>query len=169
MFAIIKNNAFERFLPEGVSFKIGNAVYPQDWLNLSTPAEKAALGIVDVVYGQRADDRYYWVTQEPPVYEDGVVKVDCTAIPKNLSDCQKVAVNQVNQTAYSLLVTTDYMDSRKIHDPDYVAPEAWISWRASVRAAADQLKTEINAATNVEELAAIVIQFPNDPNWEPNI
>ena len=168
MFAIIKNNAIERFLPEGVSFKIGNNVYPQNWLNLSTPAEKAALGIVDVVYDTRPDDKWYWVTEQSPVYADGVVTIDYTATPKDLAVGQAQLVSQVNQIVHSLLFPTDFMDSRKAHDPDYVAPEVWIAWRASVRATAKQLKTNINATTTVDELAAIVFDFPHDPDWKDN-
>lgn len=165
MFAIIKNNAIERFLPEGIAFKIDSTVYAQNWLNTSTPAEKAALGIVDVVYSNRPDDKWYWVTEQSPVYADGVVKIDYTATPKDLAQCQKQMVNQVNQTVHSMLFPTDFMDSRKVHDPDYVAPEAWLTWRASVRSTATQIKAAINAATNVDELAAVVIEFPHDPDW----
>lgn len=168
MFAIIKNNAFERFLPEGVSFKIGNIVYPQNWLNLSTPSEKAALGIVDVVYGDRPDDKWYWVTEQPPVYANGVVTIDYTATPKDLAASQGLLVNQVNQTVHSMMFPTDFMDSRKAHDPEYVAPEAWIAWRATIRSTATQIRAKINAAANVDELAAIVITFPHDPDWTDN-
>ena len=168
MFAIIKNNAIERFLPEGVAFKIDSTVYAQNWLNTSTPAEKKALGIVDVIYGQRADDKYYWVTEQKPVYANGVVTIDYTATPKDLAAGQAQLVSQVNQTVHSLLFPTDFMDSRKAHDPDYVAPAAWIAWRASVRATAKQLKTDINATTTVDELAALVLDFPHDPDWKDN-
>ena len=168
MFAIIKNNAIERFLPEGVAFKIDSTVYAQNWLNTSTPAEKKAIGIVDVIYGTRPDDRYYWVTEQKPVYANSVVTIDYTATPKDLSAGQAQLVNQVNQAVHSLLFPTDFMDSRKAHDPEYVAPEAWIAWRASVRSTAKQLKADINATTSVDELAAIVLDFPHDPDWKDN-
>ena len=168
MFAIIKDSKIDRFLPEGIAFKIDSTVYPQNWLNLSTPADKAAAGIVDVVYGQRPDDKWYWVTEQAPVYADGVVTIDYTATPKDLAASQAQLVSQVNQTVHSLLFPTDFMDFRKAHDPEYVAPEAWIAWRSSVRATAKQLKTDINATTTVDELAAIVLDFPRDPDWKDN-
>ena len=76
MFAIIKSNQFVQFLPEGTPFKLDGVQYPANFLNLSTPDEKARLGIVDVVYGQRADDRYYWVSEDAPVVDGGVVKIN---------------------------------------------------------------------------------------------
>jgi hypothetical protein len=165
MFAIIKDNAFERFLPEGIAFKIGNTVYAQDWLNLSTPAEKTALGIVDTVYGQRPDDKYYWVTELPPVYADGVVAIDYTATPKDLAGCVKQAVDAINAQAYSILLPTDWM-AVKAFETGSVVAEDWAAWRQEIRTQAAQAIAEIEACLDVEALAALPsVEWANDPNW----
>jgi hypothetical protein len=170
MFAIIKDNAFERFLPEGIAFKIGNTVYPQDWLNLSTPAEKAALGIVDVIYGERPDDKYYWVTEQPPVYADGVVTIGYTSTPKDLSGCIKQAVDAINAQAYSILLPSDWM-AVKAFETGSVVAEDWAAWRQEIRTQAAQAIAEIEACADVEALAALAtVKWANDPNWvEPAV
>jgi hypothetical protein len=165
MFAIIKDNAFEQFLPEGIAFKIGNTVYPQDWLNLSTPAQKAALGIVDVIYGTRPNDQYYWVTQQPPVYANGVVTIDYTATPKDLAGCVKQAVDAINAQAYSILLPSDWMAVKAFETGSVVAPE-WSAWRQEIRTQAAAGIAAVEACTTVVELANLPqVQWANDPNY----
>ena len=49
---------------EGQPFTIDGVQYPQNWLNLSTPEDKAALGLVEVTtVGTREDDKYFWVSE----------------------------------------------------------------------------------------------------------
>ena len=165
MFAIISENKFVAFLLPNKDLRLGDKKYPSYFLDTATAEEKKALGIVDVVYGSKADDRYYWIVEQDPVYANGVVEVNYTATPKDLNGCKNLAISQVNQMVHAILLSTDFMDSRKAHDPEYVAPEVWIAWRSSVRAAAKQIKADINATKTVDELAAIVIAFPHDPDY----
>jgi hypothetical protein len=165
MFAIIKNNAIDRFLPEGVAFKIDSTVYAQNWLNTSTPAEKAALGIVDVIYGTRPDDKWYWVTEQPPVYADGVVTIDYTATPKDLAGCVKQAVDAINAQAYSILLPTDWM-AVKAFETGSVVQADWAAWRQEIRTQAEQGIAAVEACTTVVELANLPqVQWANDPNY----
>lgn len=164
MFAIVKNNQFVNFLPENTPFKLDGTQYPANYLNLSTPQEKTKLGIVDVVYGQRADDKYYWVSEDAPVVDGNVVKVNYTATPKDFAECQKQAVSAVESQAYSILQPSDYMEIRNLRDPSY-KPE-WMEWRQKVR---DQARIEfmlIQGCETVDQLAALAtITWPHDPDY----
>ena len=54
-----------QYLREGLEFTLDDIQYPANWLNLSTPEEKAALDLVEVItVGERKDDRYYWVSEQ---------------------------------------------------------------------------------------------------------
>lgn len=165
MFAIISQNQFVKFLPEGTPFDLNGTQYPQNWLNLSTPQEKAKLGIVDVVYGQRADDKYYWVSEDAPVVDGGVVKVNYTATPKDLAECLKQALSAVNAQAYSLLLPSDWMVVKAIESSSNV-PTVWSAWRQEIRDQAANQVTAINACTTVDELAALPsVEWAHDPNY----
>jgi len=165
MFAIIKSNQFVQFLPEGTPFKLDGVQYPQNWLNLSTPQEKARLGIVDVVYGQRADDRYYWVSENAPVVDGGVVKVDYTATPKDLFECQNQAVSAVNAAAYSILLPSDWMVVKAFETGVAVASD-WAAWRQKIRDEAAAQVAAITACKDIDSLAALApVQWANDPNF----
>ena len=164
MFAIIKSNQFVQFLPEGTPFKLDGVQYPANFLNLSTPQEKARLGIVDVVYGQRADDRYYWVSEDAPVVDGGVVKVNYTNTPKDLDACKKQALTTVKSAAYSLLQPTDYIDIRNMRDPNYKID--WMLWREQIRNQASAQLGLINACVDVASLAALPsVEWARSPDY----
>jgi hypothetical protein len=165
MFAIVKNNKFVNFLPENTPFKLDGVSYPQNWLNLSTPQEKAKLGIVDVVYGQRADDKYYWVSEDAPVVDNGVVKVNYTATPKDLAECLKQALSAVNAQAYSILLPSDWMVVKAVESSSNV-PTVWSAWRQEIRDQAANQITAISACTTVDQLAALPsVEWAHDPNY----
>lgn len=165
MFAIVKNNQFVNFLPENTPFKLDGNQYPANWCNLSTPEEKAAIGMVDVVYGQYPNDQYYWVSQDAPVYLEGVVTVNYTATPKDLLECQNQAATAVQAQAYSILLPTDWMVVKAVETGGTVAP-AWNTWRQEIRTQANAQVDAISACTTVDELAALPsVEWAHDPNY----
>jgi len=165
MFAIISNGIIAMFVPAGTAFEWDGIQYPQNWCNLSSPEEKAAIGMVDVVYGQYPNDQYYWVSQDAPVYKDGVVTIDYTATPKDLFECQSNAVNATNAAAYSILLPTDWMVVKAVETGGVVAP-SWNTWRQTIRTQAADYITAVNACKSVKELAALPsVQWAHDPDY----
>jgi len=170
-FAVVQNGQIEMLLQSGNPFVLNGVQYPANWLNLSTPEEKAELGIVDVVYAPMPNDQYYWVSQNAPVYNAQTNQVDIafTATPKNLVTLKANLVAQVNQTAYSILLPTDWMVVKAFETSTAIDP-AWNTWRAEIRTQADQGMTAIEACTSVEELEALpAIQWAHDPNYVPPV
>jgi hypothetical protein len=164
MFAIIENNNIAQFVPPGTPFTWDNNQYPANWCNLSTPEEKAAIGMVDVVYGQYPNDQYYWVSQDAPVYTGTVVEINYTATPKDLFECQLNAVNATNAAAYSILLPTDWMVVKAVETGGTVAPE-WNTWRQTIRTQAADHVAAVTACTTVAELAALPpVAWALDPN-----
>lgn len=87
MYAIVK---------DGQIVKTGNslaAMFPQVVIPARASAEfntwKAANGVVDVVYGARKDERFYFNTEDAPVVDGGQVKVNYTTTAKLLEDRQE--------------------------------------------------------------------------------
>jgi len=176
MFAIVQNNTVEQLLQPGTQFTVNGITYPDNWFQLATQEEKSALGIMDVVYGTRPDDRFYWVTELAPVINNGVVEINYTHTDKLLNDTPVVDkdgnpvyidgtqtqaiqtglktqyVNQIRDTVWKMLQPTDYMDSRKANDPSYTPSANWITWRAAIRTQATTQIAAINACTTVEQL-----------------
>ena len=165
MFAIIQNNLIALLVPAGTAFTWDGLQYSNNWCNLSTPEEKAAIGMVDVVYGSQPSDVYYWISQDAPVYADGVVTINYTATPKDLFECQSNAVNATNAAAYTILLPTDWMVVKAVETGGTVSP-AWNTWRQTIRTQCETQVAAISACTTVDELAALPpVVWAHDPNW----
>ena len=165
MFAIIQNNIIALLVPAGTAFTWNDISYPSNWLNLSSPEEKAAIGMVDVIYGTPANDQYYWVSQDAPVYTGTVVEINYTATPKDLFECQMQAVNNVNQTAWGILTPSDWMVV-KGYETKSAIPSAWNTWREDIRTQCRAQVIAINGCTTVDQLAALPpVQWANDPDY----
>jgi hypothetical protein len=167
MFAIVQNGIIMMLVQSGVAFEWDGVFYPANWTNLSTPEDKAAIGMVDVVYGQQANDQYYWVKQNAPVYnaETNQVDISFTNTPKDLATVKTSSVQQVNSTAYSILLPTDWMVVKAIETSTTV-PVDWNTWRESIRTTAATATTAIDSAVDVDAVATIMqgIVWPLSPD-----
>ena len=166
MFAIVQNNTIVQLVPEGTAFTLDEVQYPANWCNLSTPEEKTAIGMVDVIYGQAPSDIYYWVTQEAPALVDGQVVVTYTSTPKDLDATKANCKSQINATAYSLLLPNDWMVVKATETSTPIAP-AWNTWRQSIRTTAAGYTTAITDAADMPALEAVMgsITWPHDPDY----
>ena len=134
-------------LQEGVSFYDANGTqYPANWLNLSTEAEKAAIGITWVADPVRADDRFYW---------DGNIEN-----PKDLDVLKTTFKAQVKDTANKLLAQTDWYVIRKA-ERSVDIPTDIADKRSAIVTEANRLDSEIDLVDSVEGLIAIL----NNQNW----
>ena len=157
MFYVERTN---QYLTEGVAFTLDGINYANTWLNTSTPEEKTALDIVDVIIvGNRADDRYYWVSESL----NGAT-LTFTNTPKDLDEVKKNATTQINQEAYSLLSQSDWMVIKALETATEI-PVTWKTWRATIRSQANAAKTAINSASDVDQVAsAVQVDWAKDPN-----
>jgi len=144
-------------LPLDTPFEDAGIQYPANWLRLSTPEERAEIGITEVPDYPRPDDRFYYVTQNP----DGTYN----AVPKDLTQLKPQWCNQVDATAYSTLLTSDWMVVRKTEDNTPI-PADWTNYRTAVRAYAQTAKSNLNAATTLDAFiqVATTLTWPEDPN-----
>lgn len=167
MFAIVQNGIIMLLVQPGVAFEWEGNFYPANWCNVSTPQEKAAIGMVDVVYGPQADGQYYYVSQNAPVYNAQTNQVDITFTntPKDLTGVKTNAISQVNSTAYSILLPTDWMVVKAVETSTTV-PTDWNTWRESIRTTAATATTSINSATDVDAVETVMqnIDWPKDPD-----
>ena len=167
----------------GRSFTVGGVMYPSNWLQKSTEAEKTAIGITWVDDPVRSDDRYYWdgdinnpkaLEDKEEVDEDGnplYVQVLDNTDPDNPvmvdSDERLVTkglksnmIAQVKDTAGKLLAQTDWYVVRK-NEKDVAIPADVTTTRDVIRTECDRLETAIAGASDVEAL----IEVMNNQNW----
>jgi hypothetical protein len=167
----------------GRSFTVGDVMYPSNWLQKSTEAEKTAIGITWVDDPVRADERYYWdgdinnpkaLEDKEEVDEDGnplYVKVLDKTDPDNpvmvdtderlvTKGLKSTMIAQVKHTAGTMLASTDWYVTRKV-ERNVDIPTDVASKRVAIVAESERLETAIAAVTNVEQL----IEVMNSQDW----
>lgn len=141
-------------------FEHNGVSYPQNWLRFATPEERAAIGITEREDQPRPDDRFYWVSQNP----DG----SWTAIPKDLADLKKTWSAQFKQSAYSMLLPSDWLVVRK-NEVGTEIPADWSTYRESVRTTTALAISDMEATTDIDAFIASVtsVQWPISPDSQP--
>jgi hypothetical protein len=150
-----------QYIYAGNQFTIDGVEYPANWLNLSTAEEKAAIGLEEVIAtNSPANDQYYWVSTE--LNEATLTYVNT---PKDLDTVKSNSISQINQTAYSILLPSDWMVVKSVETGTQV-PANWNTWRQSIRTTADTSRTAVAEAKDVDEVQTIMgsITWPQDPN-----
>ena len=168
----------------GAPFKDASGTqYPANWLQLTTLAEKEAVGITEVPDPAPVDTRFYWsegspkrLEDENAVDENGDPVLDADGNQVVNQGLKTVWTAQQKQTAGALLAGTDWYVTRKA-ETDVAIPAAVATYRAAVRTTCGTRESEIAACTTTEELAALLTnsaQVMNDDgevvaNTEPFI
>lgn len=155
-----------QYIQEGTPFTINGVQYPANFLNLSTPTEKTAIGLEEVIATNNpSNDKFYWVSSSLSGAE-----LTYTNTPKDLDTCKSTEVSATRATAYSILLPSDWMVV-KAFETSTPMDAAWSTWRSTIRAETEAQITAINACTTIEELAALPnVSWSNDPNYvEPTV
>ena len=181
MYAIVENNQITQYVNFPKSIVIGDVRYPAKIFELWSKAEKEAIGIYEIVVDKTnyKDPGYYINTNSSYTFADGQVTESWgTATPKRLEDENAVdedgnnlldddgnqIINYglktekkriVKQQASGLLEKTDWHNHKALDDDTYTIPENVKTYRANVRAKSNEMETQIDACTNVDELKAL--------------
>ena len=123
--------------------------YPANWLRLSTPEERKAIGITEVPDPPYYDQRFYFGPD----------------LPKDHGQLVKHWTTQTRTTAGTLLVPTDWQVIRQ-SDNGVEMSTSVKELREEIRLAAGAKNAEIAATADTDELAAY-ITGPDYPTWPP--
>ena len=181
MYAIVENNQITQYINFPKSVVIGDVRYPAKIFELWTTAEKEAIGIYEIVVDKTnyKDPEYYINTDSSYSFANGQVTESWgTATPKRLNDENAVDENGdpvldddgvqlinyglktekkriIKQQASGLLEKTDWHNHKALDDDTYTIPDDVKTYRANVRSKSNEMETQINACTNVDELKAL--------------
>lgn len=151
-----------QYVAENQAFEFDNNQYPDNWIMLSTPEDRAAIGMELVIpTNVRANDAYYWVTETL----NGRY-LTYTNIPKDLGQTKATCKSQINQTAYGNLLPSDWMVIKATETSTPMDP-AWNTWRQSIRTTAEGYVAAIMAAVDMPALESVMssVTWPHDPDY----
>ena len=183
MYAIVKDNNITQIIINPKSIVIGDVRYPAKIFSLWSQSELNSIGIYEVVTDStnKKDDEYYINTNEEYNYADGqVTRSWGTATPKQLEDKNATDENGVElnpvvvieglktqkkkivkSQASGLLTPTDWYIVKASEVADYSVPSNITTFRADVRSKSNEMETQIDACTNVEELETLYTRDQN--------
>ena len=183
MYAIVKDNNITQLIANPKSVVIGDVRYPAKIFSLWSQSELNAIGIYEVVTDStnKKDEAYYINTNEEYTYADGqVTRSWGIATPKQLEDKNATDENGVELNpvvvieglktqkkkivkaqASGLLAPTDWHVIKATEISEYSVPENITTFRADVRSKSNEMETQIDACTNVEELETLYTRDQN--------
>jgi len=110
--------------------------YPANWLRLSSPEEREAIGITEVPDPETYDQRFYWGP----------------GLPKDHEQLVEQWVSQTKTTAGTLLAATDWMVTRSAEPNGKPVSQEVLDERAAIRAKSDEKEAAIFATADTDEL-----------------
>ena len=181
MYALVEDNEVKQIITNPKVMVIGNVRYPAKIFQLWSKLELNNIGIYEVITDStnKKDEAYYINTNEQFDYANNqVTRSWGTATPKRLEDEDAVDENGdplldnygnqvinyglktekkriVKQQASGLLAPTDWYVVKATEVAEYNVPENVTNFRAEVRTKSNEMETQIDACTTVEELETL--------------
>ena len=188
MYALVENNEVKQIITNPKPLLIGDVRYPAKIFELWSQDELNAIGIYEVItdLSNKKDEAYFINTNEEYNYANNkVTRSWGTATPKRLEDENAIdedgnnildddgnqVINYglktekkriVKQQASGLLAPTDWYVVKATEVTEYNVPENITTFRADVRAKSNEMETQIDACTTVEQLETLYTYTTDD-------
>src|SRR6056300_617674 len=180
MYVLIEDGNITKYFQNPKGFTLNDNQYPASIFTKWSKEEKEAIGIYEVIIDNTnyKDTHYYNNTNEQYNFADNqVTKSWGTATAKRLNDENAVdedgnniledgvqVINYglktekkkiVKQQASGLLAPTDWYVVKSTEVADYDIPANILSFRADVRTKSNEMETQIDNCTTVDELKSL--------------
>ena len=168
MWALVEDSKISKVYNKPSQLTIGDIQYPSNIHNLWSEAELKAIGIYEVVIDNTnyKDPKYYINTDQSFAFASNKVTATYgTATARDLDTLKTSHCETIDNQAYSLLQPNDWMVVRNAESSKAI-PSGWLDYRVAVRTAATDMKTKINAVSDVDALAALYA-YSGDPATRP--
>ena len=180
MWALVEDSKISKVYSKPTQLTIGDIKYPSNIHNLWSEAELKAIGVYTVIEDNSnlKDKEYYINTDQSFAFASNKVTATYgTATAKALDDTNESdgTVTRglkythcmiIDNQAYSLLEPNDWMVVRNAESSKAI-PSDWLDYRVAVRTAATDMKTKINAVSDVDALAALFVYNDATPPVRP--
>lgn len=191
MWALVESSAVTKVFTKPQAFNLGDNQYPINIFELWSSSALEAIGVYEIVIDNTnlKNREYYINTNQTFAFADSTVTATYgTPTAKELADVlfsaqdetdgygtegelktrglkynHKVVINQLSAT---VLQETDWLVLRET-EGGTACPSATKTWRAAVRTKANAMTTAIDAAANVDALAALYIYNDATPPVRP--
>ena len=168
MWALVEDSKISKVYSKPTQLTIGDIKYPSNIHNLWSEAELKAIGVYIVIEDNSnlKDKEYYINTDQSFAFASNKVTATYgTATARDLDTLKTSHCETIDNQAYGLLQPNDWMVVRNAESSKAI-PSDWLDYRVAVRTAATDMKTKINAVSDVDALAALYA-YSGDPATRP--
>ena len=188
MWAKVESNSVTKIYTRPTAVTIGDVNYPSNIMSIWSASELGAIGIYEITVDSTnlKDERYYQNTDITYAYDsEAVTGTYGSATAKSLTNVLYTAQNEsdglgtegevrtlglkithkesINSQANVLLQKYDWYTLRAA-DGGTAVPSVVTTYKAAVRTKANTHCTAIDAAANVDALAALTFDWPSEPS-----
>lgn len=177
MYALVEDNNITKIINSPKALTIGDVQYPAKIFELWSQSELNAIGIYEIVIDKTnyKDEEYYINTDSTYNFADGQVTESWgTATAKDLNDrnatdengdeldpvqviegLKTLKIKEVKSKASNLLSKHDWQVVKATEVSEYSVPSNVTTYRANVRTKSNEMETQINACSTVDELKTL--------------
>ena len=168
MWAKVESDSVTKVYTRPTAITVGDINYPQNIFNLWSEAELNAVGIYSVTIDSTniKSSRYYNNTDVTYTFDsdnETVTGAYGTAVAQDLATLKDIKKVEINNTAAGGLSDYDWYTLRAASGGTAI-PSAITTYQAAVRTKANTHCTSIDAAANVDALAALTFDWPDEPS-----
>ena len=161
MWALVESNSITKTFNRPKGFTLGDIQYPASIFTLWSTSEKEAIGLYEIIVNNSnvKDQAYYINGAESFTWDSSartVTKAFASATAKTLADLKTEHKSVINSQAAGILAPTDWMVVRAAEGGTAV-PSDTTTKRAAVRTKANAMCVQIDAASDVDALAALYV------------
>ena len=161
MWALVESNSITKTFNRPKGFTLGDIQYPASIFTLWSKAEKEAIGIYEIINDStNIKDQSYYINGAESITWDSsaktVTKSYASATAKTLADLKTEHKFTINSQAAGNLQDTDWMGIRAA-EGGTAMPSDIKTKRAAVRTKANAMCVQIDAASDVDALAALYV------------
>jgi len=131
----------------GQGFVFAGVRYGSNWYAEMNDAQKAEIGLTEIVMDPRPDDRFYFVSEDPANLGKW------QALPKPLDGLRAMLKQGVQDYVRSNLAQTDWVITREAEGYK-AAPSSIVEFRKALRDQGNALITEITALGDFDAVTA---------------
>ena len=161
MWALVESNSITKTINRPKGFTLGDIQYPASIFTLWSKAEKEAIGIYEIIMNDSnlKNQEYYINGAESLTWDSSaktVTKSYASATAQTLADLKTAHKSTINAQAAGHLQGTDWMGIRAA-EGGTAMPSDIKTKRAAVRTKANAMCVQIDAASDVDALAALYV------------
>ena len=179
MWALVESNTVTKVFNRPTAITISDTQYPANIMSSWTATQLKAIGLYEVIIDNSnyKDPQYYINTDQEFTFASNKVTASYgTATARSLDDVTVDGVVTrglkynhkliISNQAYSLLQPNDWLVVRN-QEAGTAIPSDWTTYRSGVRTAVTDMQAKIDAASDVDALAALYVYNDADPPVRP--